>query len=449
MKNETNAKKKLGLFMATALVAGNMIGSGILMLPASLAAVSGPGATIIAWLLTGIGSTLLALSFAKLGSKIPKTGGPYEYTRLAFGDFTGFLSAWLYWTGAWIGNAAIITVVASYSATLIPIINQNGTIAFLYTSGILWFFTIVNILGTRKAGVLQTFITVFKFVLFGAFAIIAALNFNVDYITPVFPQGRGLSTVPAAAILTLWAFVGFESSTVNGEEIENPERNIKLSTIFGMIIVLVAYMLISFVSMGAMSQTKLAASTSPIIDIIAQYIGTKVTKFLLIGAVISVLGTVLGWILTTARMSYAAARGGVFPKVFGKLHPKYNTPYASLIINAVLTNILLFMNYTSSLSAAFNFMMLLATLSYLPVYAFGAAADIILLSKKHKNLSVGKFIKNSIVPLLAFIYAVWAIYGAGAETVLYGFLLILFGVPFYVYMRVKNNSEKNLDIEEI
>lgn len=107
MENEDNNHKKIGLFGATCVVAGNMIGSGVFMLPASLAAVSSPGTTLMAWLVTGMGAIFMALSFARLGSKIPKTGGPYEFGKLAFGDFIGFLNAWLYWSATWISNAAL------------------------------------------------------------------------------------------------------------------------------------------------------------------------------------------------------------------------------------------------------------------------------------------------------------------------------------------------------
>ncbi|ETO39496.1 amino acid permease [Thermoanaerobacterium aotearoense] len=138
MDKTQKLKKDIGLFIATALVTGNMMGSGIFMLPATLASKSGPGATILAWLVTGIGSILLALSFANLGSRIPKAGGPYEYSKLAFGDFIGFINAWLYWNGSWIGNAAVVIAVASYSSALFPILSQNHLAAFLYTSGILW-----------------------------------------------------------------------------------------------------------------------------------------------------------------------------------------------------------------------------------------------------------------------------------------------------------------------
>ena len=142
---EKNLKKEISLFMATMLVCGNMIGSGVFMLPATLAQLSGPLATIIAWIVTAIGSILIAISFANLGSKYPETGGAYQYTKTAFGEFTGFLSAWLYWNGSWIGNAAIIVALSSYSAAVIPALHKP-LFSIIYTSAILWIFTIINIM---------------------------------------------------------------------------------------------------------------------------------------------------------------------------------------------------------------------------------------------------------------------------------------------------------------
>ena len=145
---ERSLKKEISLFMATMLVCGNMIGSGVFMLPSTLAQVSGPGATIIAWIITTIGSILIAISFANLGTKYPSTGGAYQYTKEAFGDFAGFLSAWLYWNGSWIGNAAIIVAITSYASAVIPALS-NPMISIIFSSAIVWIFTIVNILSVK------------------------------------------------------------------------------------------------------------------------------------------------------------------------------------------------------------------------------------------------------------------------------------------------------------
>ncbi|MBU5592866.1 amino acid permease [Clostridium sp. MSJ-4] len=442
MEQNEELKKELGLFMATALVVGNMMGSGIFMLPATLAQKSGPGATMMAWGITGIGSIFLALSFANLGSIIPKTGGPYEFSKVAFGDFVGFMNAWLYWNGCWIGNAAIIIAVASYVGFLFPVVATNPMLGFICTSSILWIFTLLNIKGVKLAARVQTASTIIKIALFIFFVIIAGLNFNIVNITPLFPEGKGLETVPAAATATLWAFTGLETAAVTGGEIKNGEKNIKRSTIIGMIISTIFYMLISFAAMGAMSQNSLITSNAPLVDIFSRYLGSGAGIYIGIFALLSLVGTTIGWLLSTARVSYAAGVDGVFPHVFSKIHPKYKTPYASLIISGVLVNILLLMNFTKGFGSAFTFVSLLATLSYLPIYALATAAEILLVVKHKKKINILNFIKSSIVPLMGFIYALWTIYGSGAETVMYGFLLLLSGIPFYLYMNIKNRSIK-------
>ena len=434
---EKNLKKEISLFMATMLVCGNMIGSGVFMLPATLAQLSGPLATIIAWVITTIGSILIAMSFANLGSKYPTTGGAYQYTKIAFGEFTGFLSAWLYWNGSWIGNAAIIVALTSYSKAVIPWLN-SPIVSIIYSSAILWIFTIINILGVKKAGKLQSFATVFKIVFFAIFIVVAFISFDPSNLVPLLPEGKGMGTISLAATSTLWAFIGLETATVTAGEIKDPEKNVKKSTIYGMIIASIIYILISVASMGAMSNVELAKSSAPLTDILTKILGSSIGKPLTIAVVVCILGTTIGWLLSTARVAFAAGEDGVFPKFFGKLHPKYETPANALIVGSVLVNILLVMNFQKSMVSAFTFITILATLSYLPIYLLTASAEIMLMFKGEKNFTFKLFIKKAIIPMLAFIYSIWTIYGSGAETVMWGFILMLIGIPFYIYNYHKN-----------
>ena len=436
MENKS-LKKEISLFMATMLVCGNMIGSGVFMLPSTLAQVSGPGATIIAWILTTVGSILIAISFANLGTKYPSTGGAYHYTKEAFGDFAGFLSAWLYWNGSWIGNAAILVAITSYASVVFPALN-NPTISIIFSSAVLWIFTLINISGVKKAGKIQSFVTVFKIAFFALFIIVAFLNFDSVNILPLYPEEKGLSTVPLAATSTLWAFIGLESATVAAGELKNPEKNVRKSTIYGLIISAAIYLLISIGSMGAMNNKELAQSSAPLTDILTNALGTQVGKILTIAVVICILGTIIGWLLSTARVGYAAGVDGVFPKFFGKINEKTGTPVNSLIFGSVLVNILLVMNFQKGMVDAFTFITILATLSYLPVYLLSISAEMMLTFKEEKKFNFKIFIKKSILPLLAFIYVLWTIYGSGAETGMWGFILMLIGIPVYIYNYHKN-----------
>ena len=252
----------------------------------------------------------------------------------------------------------------------------------------------------------------------------------------------GMNTLPAAIAIALWAFVGIESATVPAGEIKNPQKNIRKSTIYGTLIAAAVYIIVSIVGMGVLDQSSLAGSNAPLADIINKATGgTWGGNFIAMGAIISTLGASSGWILTTARSAFGASQDKLFPAVFGKIHPKYLTPVASLIISGLAANILLILNYMGTLNSAFNFMLLLATLSFLPAYAFSAAADIVLLKNHSSDFNLFSFLKNSFFALLAFGYSIYAIYGTGAKVVMYGFILMLAGIPVYLFMMLQNNKK--------
>jgi amino acid transporter len=434
-------KRELGLTAAVAIVVGNCIGSGIFTSAASLAAASNPKTAIIAWIITSAGSLLIALSFASLGTAMPRTGGPIVYTRAAFGDFAGFLIAWTYWIGAWVGNAAIITAFMLYFTYFVPIA-ATPLLAFLITSGVLWFFTIINIMGVKGAGIVSIVTTILKVAALVVFVIIAALHFNPAMLNTVSSvKVSGMSTLPAAIAIALWAFVGIESATVPAGEIKNPQKNIRKSTVYGTLIAATVYIIVSVVGMGVLDQSTLAGSNAPLADIINKATGgTWGGDFIALGAIVSTLGASSGWILTTARSAFGASQDKLFPEMFSKVHPKYMTPVTSLIISALFANILLILNYMGTLSSAFNFMLLLATLAFLPAYAFSAAADIVLLKNHSSDFNFFSFLKNSFFALLAFGYSIYAIYGTGATVVMYGFILMLLGIPVYLFMMLQNNK---------
>lgn len=438
-------KRDLGLTAAIAIVVGNCIGSGIFTSAASLAAASNPKTAILAWIITAAGSLLLALSFASLGTALPRTGGPIVYTRAAFGDFAGFLIAWTYWIGAWVGNAAIITGFMMYFTYFVPGL-ATPLLAFLITSGVLWFFTIVNILGVKGAGRVSVVTTVLKVGALVVFVVIAAMHFNPAMLNTVSSaKVSGMSTLPAAIAIALWAFVGIESATVPAGEIRDPHKNIRKSTIYGTLVAAFIYILVSVVAMGVLDQATLAGSNAPLADIInAATGGTWGGNFVALGAIVSTLGASSGWILTTARSAFGASQDKLFPEVFGKIHPKFLTPVNSLIISALAANLLLILNYMGTLSSAFNFMLLLATLAFLPAYAFSAAADIVLLKNRSPHFNLFSFLKNSFFALLAFGYSIYAIYGTGAKVVMYGFILMLIGIPVYLFMILQNNKKDKL-----
>ena len=438
-------KRSMGLWMAIALVVGNMIGSGIFLLPSALA---GEGSiSILAWVFTGAGAMLLALVFSNLGRAFPRTGGPYAFAREAFGDFIGFQTAWGYWIAVWAGNAAIAVAFVSYASVFVPALATNSLLAVLTGVGAIWGLTALNILGARQGGVMQVATTVLKFVPLAIIAIVGLFFIKGGNYTPFAPSGV-FSGLTAAAALTLWAFIGLESATVAAEEVKNPERNIPRATLIGTGIATAVYILATISIMGIIPLGQLAQSASPFADAAGVIFGAGwVVKAIAAVAMVSSFGALNGWILLQGRVPLAAAQDGLFPKRFAKVHGERKTPVFGLVVSSILVTGLMFMNYTSSLVEQFTFVLLLATLTTLVPYAYSAAAQVYLFIKRPELFDGIKLVRHTVIAALAFAYSVWAIVGSGQEVVAKGFVLLMLGVPVYVYLKYRESKSAGAPLD--
>jgi len=434
-------KRELGLPTATALVVGNMIGSGIFLLPASLAAVAlatGSG-SLLAWALTGIGAMLLAAVFATLGRAYPKTGGPYTYAHRAFGDFAGFQTAWGYWIAAWAGNAAIAIAFTGYLTVFWPSLAGSNVAMAAVTIGLVWLLTLVNIAGVRETGVVQLVTTVLKFVPLALVGIIGLFFMNADHFTPFAPNGLGTGDgmwggITAAAALTLWAFIGLESATVPAEEVKDPERTIPRATMLGTLVTTVVYILATVAIIGVLPLGQLAESTSPFAAAASQMFGGTWGKVVAAVALISTFGCLNGWILIQGRIPLAAAKDGLFPARFSRLHGRRGTPVFALVVSSLLVSALIAMNYNKALIDQFTFIILLATLTTVVPYAFAAAAEVYLFIFERERFPGRRLVRDTIFAALGFAYAIFAIWGTGWDIIGKGFLLLMVGLPVFVYM---------------
>ena len=435
-----NLKRSMGLWMATALVVGNMVGSGIFTLPAVLGGEAGP-ASIISLAFTGIGAVLLALVFANLGRAHPRTGGPYAFARRAFGDFVGFQTAWAYWIAAWVGNAAIAVAFAGYLGVFWGRVNATNWLAALVAVGAVWLFTIVNVLGARETGVAQVATTILKFVPLAIIGIAGLFYIHGGNFTP-FTLGHGGFDwhINAAATLALWAFIGLESATVPAEEVRDPERTIPRATMLGTIATTLLYVIALVAVVGVLSQAALASSSAPFADAAnamwgGTFLGLTWGKWIALVAMAATLGALNGWILLTARVSLAAADDGLFPKPFGRIDGKRATPVVGLLVSSALTSALVLYGWNESFANRFTDVVLLATWMTLIAYAYAAAAEIVLFFRERERFAWARLARDTMVAALAFAYSVWAIWGSGEEWLAKGFMLLLFGIPVYVFMK--------------
>ncbi len=428
-------RRSLGLWMCTALVVGNMIGSGVFLLPSSLAQFG--GISILGWLFSAGGAVCLALVFAHLATQLPKIGGPYAFAREGFGDFGGFLVAWSYWIAIVTSNAALAVACVSYLTVFWPALASSPFLGAVAAVGMLWLLTLVNTRGVHTAGQLQLVTTILKVLPLVAIGIFGFLAFNADHFTPFNPSGTPpLTAISATVTLTLWAFTGLESGTVPAADVQDPERTIPRATIIGTLIAAAIYIVCTVSVMGIIAPNELATSTAPFADAARKIWGPWGRGLIGAGAAISCFGALNGWVLLSGQLPRAAALDGLLPARLAKLNAR-GTPTFSLVLSSCLTMVLVMMNYTRGLVQAFTFMILLATLATLLPYVFSSMTHV--LQTLRDRSGTKRAALRLIIGVIGFAFSLWAIAGAGRDVVYWGFLLLICGLPVYILMRRKHS----------
>jgi basic amino acid/polyamine antiporter, APA family len=405
---------------------GNMIGSGIFLLPSSLSTYGGIG--LLGWLVSAIGSILLALVFAQMSRLRPASGGPYAFTRLGFGDLAGFLVAWGYWVSVCCGNAAIALACVGYLEPFAPSLVHAPLVSAAMAAACVWVLTAVNVWGIREAGLVQVVTTILKLlplVLVGAAAFVA---FNpapfAIAVTGTRAIGAQLST---AAAMTFWAFGGLESATIPAADVADPQRTIPRATMVGTALTAVIYIVSTVGVMSVMPVDLLRTSTAPFADAARAFAGDWAADLVAAGAAIACFGALNGWILISGQVPLAIAGDGLFPRVFGAVSAR-GTPARGLVISSVLTTGLIALNASRGLVELFTFIILLGTLNALVPYVFSSLAGFLIDRREGARGASG------LIGALAFAYSLWMIGGAGTEVVYWGFLLLLSGLPVYVWV---------------
>jgi basic amino acid/polyamine antiporter, APA family len=424
--------------MAVALVMGNMIGSGIFLLPSSLAPFG--GMSLVGWLISAGGSVCLALVFARLARLGASPGGPYAYTRRAFGEFAGFLIAWGYWIAIWVGLGALAVAFVGYLTPFFPALLRSPFAAAATAVATVWLVVAINVMGVRSAGWVQSVTTALKILPLLAIGLAGLGHFDASHFQIAQTGVRSIAADAAAtASLTLWAFTGLETATVPSGSIADPNRTIPRATVVGTLLAAAIYVVSTVGVMSLLPVDVLGRSTAPFSDAARQLAGDGAARAVALGAAISCFGALNGWTLLAGQLPLAVARDGVFPGVFARVSNN-QIPVASLLIAGSLTTGLIAANYTRDLVGLFTFIILLATLSTLVPYAFSSLAVFLIRDETRPGdrLRAG----GAITAALAFTYSLWAIGGAGAETVYWGFLLLLAGVPIYVAVVLKRAAKQ-------
>ncbi|HVO01075.1 MAG TPA: amino acid permease [Candidatus Cybelea sp.] len=444
MKTERPAAS-MGLVACTALVIGNMIGSGVFLLPSALA---GYGVLALAgWGLSTAGSLILAIMFARLAGAIPAAGGPYAYTRLAFGEFAGFLAVWCYWKAAWIGNAAISLSLVGYLSVFVPGLSRAG-VAPLAAIVAIWLCTLINISGIRTFSRLNIVFTVLKLIPLIAVASLGWWFFDPANITaPSFgvtiPETNGFAAVATVATLTMWSFIGLESATVPAENVRDPHRTIPRATLFGTGVAALVYVLAVTAVQGIVPAKALAGSSAPFAEAAMRMVGAWGGDVIALGAIAATFGALIGWVLMQGQIPWAAAQDGLLPSSLGKLNRK-EVPANALIASGILVTVLLLIEGQGSLTEVFRVIILVGTMTTLVPYALCAAAVLQLLVDRPGLFGAKVAATMAAVGVLGFVYSVWELYGSGESAIFWGFLVTIAGVPFYTWRKWRDRGAAGL-----
>jgi APA family basic amino acid/polyamine antiporter len=432
-----STSKKLGIWTSTSLVVGSMIGSGVFLVPAAMASYG--SVSLLGWVFSAIGAFFLARVFSLLSTMIPKsTGGPYAYTHHGFGDFAGFMVAWGYYISIITANAAITISFVSAMSTFFPALATNAVAAILTGLSAIWFLAWINTRGIPASGKVQLVTTILKLLPLLVISIGGLFFIRLENFHPFNSSGGSVyDAINTTATITMFSFVGIECATIPADSVENPGKTIARATMIGLLICTLVYILGSVSIMGIIPAAQLKHSVTPYADAAAIMFGSNARYWASGGMAIAAFGALNGWTLIQGKLPYAIAKDKLFPAVFGWQNKK-GAPYVGIIVSSTFVSLFMMMNYTKGLVEQFKFLILLSTLNTLVPYLFCAAAYVIirLKIKQAKGLFIGL-----LVGMLAFAYSIWAIAGSGQSTVYWGFLLLMAGIPFYVWVVYKKNNE--------
>ena len=425
-------RRSLGFWKTWGLVVGSTVGSAVFLLPTLLASYG--NLSLVGWVLSAIGMLSVALSLGALARRIPRIGGPYAYTRAAFGDLPAFLIAWSFWVSVWTGVAAIAVAFSGYMGVFVPALASVPTAGAAGAIAIMWSLTGINVAGVKTAATLNLVLTLLKLLPLLAVGVAGLVLGDIAAVPPADPGGEPfLLFFGGLFVLTMGAFVGLEAGTIPADDVISPHRTIPHALATGALAISVIYIISAAGVMALVPTAELAESASPFSAAALAVFGPWGAQLVAVGAIISIVGVLNATILLTGQMPRAAALDGLFPAKFVGLNGQ-GAPAFALIVSTALATLLVGMNYTSGIIAAYKIMFLLTTLTAIVVYAASAAADLVL---QYRDADNGKPLRwqSVLIAVLALAVSIFAIAGSGLEIVGYTLILLVAGLPLYVWLR--------------
>lgn len=363
-------RHKLGWGLAALVVAGNMIGSGLYLLPVSLAAVG--SSSLIGWLVAGAGAVTLALVFGALGRLQPDADGLPGFAERGLGRFFGYQTALAFWTACLVGNVAIAVAATGYLGFFWPVLRDPVAATFC-NLGIIWLATFAYIIGARTASGLAAVALAIGLapIVIAVAAGVAAFD-PETFATSWSPSGTPLvNSVPASLAIIFWAFLGVESAAALSVRVKHPARDVGRASVAGVLLATVVYIAATVAVFGVIPADVLATSTSPYADLAARVFGASIAGVVAVCAVIKTVGTVGGWVMLGGETARSAARKGYLPSGFGAGE---RTPIANPLLGGAIMSVVAVISGQPTLGGQFGVLVGVTAVLSLVVYAICSAA---------------------------------------------------------------------------
>lgn len=423
-----DSPKKMTLMGLTTLVAVNMMGSGIIMLPSSMAQIG--AISLLSWVVTAIGSMAIAYSFAQIGVICPREGGMSAYSEEAHGTSTFFMASFLYYLSLAIGNVAIAISAVGYLTPFFPWLGTGAVPLCAGVIGLIWVTTLANFGGAGITGKISS-ITVWGVLIpVGGLSVIGWFWFDGSTFAEAWnPNKASMGDAIAASIpLTLWAFLGMESAAQNAGSVENPKRTVPLACMLGTLGAAVVYILSTAVIQGIVPNAELAASSAPFALVFAKMFNPMVGNIVMALAVIACIGSLLGWQFTLSQTSKYTADARMFPAFFAKITAA-GVPMTGMIVAGVLQTLMAFSTMSPDASAQFNKLVNLAAVTNIIPYVTAISAIMVIMFKAGVSPAVYK--RNVFIALVAVAYSILALYASGKDAVFGGMMVMALGYMIY------------------
>jgi basic amino acid/polyamine antiporter, APA family len=439
-KTDEGLKRVVGVSGLALTIVNGVIGSGIFVLPAIVGIAMGAFG-VFGYIFCSIMLAAIMLCYAEIGSRVTSSGGSYAYVEAAFGDFAGFIINWLYFFG-WgiLGSAAVMNILADSLSVLFPFLS-NPLIRAIFFFVLIGFMVMVNVRGAKQGVTVVKGIAIIKLlpllgiIIFG-FGQVKAGNLHWEH-------GPSLKTFADTALILFFAFAGFETSLGVSGEFKNPKRTVPLGILLGGTIVLIVYMLLQTVSQGVLGADIALYKDAPLAAVAEKITGPVGITILLLTAVISCFGSVIADVMATPRSLFAGANDGLFPKLLGRVHPKFATPYLAVIAYGSLV-------FIFSISGGFKQLAVLASAAILLVYLAVILATI-KLRKKKQDVSEKTFRAPGglTAPLIGIAAITWLLTSLSKSEILSTIIFIaVICVIYFIMKKMKSGPNINLTNEQ-